>query len=461
MSPPRKHEPFGDAARRLQDTIAPGTIGDPNDDMNDFPLIRDAGEKPRSKARSEEPPPAESPNDYGFNSKERDDEQAAAGPLGEWDAGDDIKPPPPRGWLLGNVFARNFISSLFAEGGTGKTALRYAQLLSLASGNSLTGEHVFQRCRVLIVSLEDDANELRRRILAAMLHHQIKRSELQGWLFLAAPGAAAGKLMQLDTKGRIQRGTLADVLESVVINRRIDIVSLDPFVKAHSVDENSNSAIDDVAQVLSDLAAKHNIAVDIPHHTRKGSADPGNAERGRGASATKDASRLTYTLTTMSAEEAKTFGIAEEERRLFMRMDSAKVNIAPPMGKAKWFRLVSVPLGNATKLYPHGDEVQTVELWKPPKVWDGLASAALNAALTDIDAGMPNGQRYTDKGGGAGPRAVWKMVQKHCPDRTEEQCREIIRTWIRNGVLYHKEYDDPVDRRKRNGLRLDTTKRPT
>src|SRR5262249_5534166 len=208
--------------------------------------------------------------------------------LGEWDAGDDLELPPPGGWLVGNVFARGFISSLFAEGGTGKTALRYAQLLSLATGNSLTGEHVFQRCRVLIVSLEDDANELRRRILAATLHHRINRCELQGWLFLAAPGAAAGKLMQLDAKGRIQRGDLADALESVAVNRRIDIISLDPFVKAHSVDENSNSAIDDVAQVLSDLAAKHDIAVDIPHHTRKGSADPGNAERGRGASAAKD-----------------------------------------------------------------------------------------------------------------------------------------------------------------------------
>ena len=131
---------------------------------------------------------------------------------------------PPRGWLLGNLFARNFISSLFAEGGTGKTALRYAQLLSLATGNSLIGEHVFQRCRVLIVSLEDDANELRRRILAAMLRHGIDRSELRGWLFLAAPGAAAGKLMQLDNRGRIQRGALADALESVVVNRRIDIV---------------------------------------------------------------------------------------------------------------------------------------------------------------------------------------------------------------------------------------------
>jgi hypothetical protein len=49
----------------------------------------------------------------------------------------------------------------------------------------------------------------------------------------------------------------------------------------------------------------------------------------------------------MSAEEAQAFGIPEEERRGLVRMDSAKVNIAPPMAKAKWFRIVGVPLGFA------------------------------------------------------------------------------------------------------------------
>ena len=380
--------------------------------------------------------------------------------LGEWDAGDDVELPPPRGWLLGNVFARNFISSLFAEGGTGKTALRYAQLLSLATGNSLTGEHVFQRCRVLIVSLEDDANELRRRILSAMLHHRIDRSELRGWLFLAAPGAAAGKLMQLDNRGRIQRGALADALESVVVSRRIDIASLDPFVKAHSVDENSNSAIDDVAQVLSDLAAKHDIAVDIPHHTRKGSADPGNAERGRGASATKDAGRLVYTLTTMSTEEAKAFGIAEEERRLFVRMDSAKVNIAPPMAKAKWFRLVGVSLGNATERYPQGDIVQTVEPWVPPDAWKDLGADVINRILTDIDAGLPDGNRFTDAPN-VKERAAWRVVVEHAPHKSKAQAREIIKTWIRNGVLMCEAYDNPVTRKLVSGLRVKTEKKPT
>jgi RecA-family ATPase len=152
----------------------------------------------------------------------------AAPALGEWDAGDDLEPPPPRAWLLGNIFARRFMSSLLADGGVGKTALRYAQLLSLAIGRSLTGDYVFQRCRVLIVSLEDDSEELRRRIAAACLHHNIDRAELKDWLFLSAPGTSAGKVMTMDNRGHLLRGKLADNLGKVITDHKIDIVSLDP-----------------------------------------------------------------------------------------------------------------------------------------------------------------------------------------------------------------------------------------
>jgi RecA-family ATPase len=310
--------------------------------------------------------------DESGDSNERDQDECSndtetAAELGEWDAGDDIEPPPPRAWLLGNVFARRFISSLFAEGGTGKTAVRYAQYLSLATANPLTGEHVFQRCRVLVVSLEDDADELRRRIRAARFHHGIDLSEVRGWLFLAAPGKKVGKLTTVDKKDHPVRGTLAGVLEATIVKRKIDLVSLDPFVKAHAVDENMNKQVDEVVEVLTELAIKYDIAVDIPHHTSKGPADPGNASRGRGASSMKDAGRLIYTLTTMSAEEAQAFAIEEDQRRFFVRMDSAKINIAPPMTKAKWFRIVGVPLDNATELYPNGaTRCRLSSLGRPP-----------------------------------------------------------------------------------------------
>jgi hypothetical protein len=384
---------------------------------------------------------------------------AAVSTLGERDIGD-IKMPPPRGWLLGNIFARTFLSSLLAEGGTGKTALRYAQYLSLATGRSLTGEHVFVRCRVLIVSLEDDVYELERRLMAVLLRYQIDPSEARGWLFYAAPDREAGKLMVTDARGHLQRDKLADALEAVIAARKIDLAALDPFVKTHSVEENSNSAIDDVAQLLTGLAAKYDIAVDIPHHTRKGGSDPGDAERGRGASAAKDAARLVYTLTTMNSDEAQLFGVAEVDRHYFIRLDKAKVNIVPPARQAKWFRLVGVPLDNATKLYPSGDNVQTVEPWTPPELWADVDTTTLNAILTDIDAGLPDGNRFTDAPS-AKDRAAWKIVVKRAPQKTETQARIMIKTWVRNGVLERYDYENPITRHKNTGLRVDDTKRPS
>jgi AAA domain len=378
-----------------------------------------------------------------------------------WDAGDDAAAiPPPRGWLLGNTFCRRCISSVVAPGGVGKSALRLAQLLSLAIGRSLTGEFVFMRCRVLIVSLEDDADELRRRLRAACLHHGVDQAELRGWLYLATPGAAGGKLMVLDDHGRPVIGTLATKLANTISTRRIDIVSLDPFVKSHAIEENSNAMIDKVAQVLSDLAEQFDIAVDVPHHTSKGPADPGNADRGRGASAMRDAGRLIYTLTPMSPEEGEAFGISDAQRRHLIRLDSAKVNSLPPMSETTWFRLVGVAIGNSSDAYPAGDNVQTVERWKPPEVFADTNSALLNQILTDIEAGPSDGVRYSD-GPNAKTTAVWQVVARHCPSKSEAACRQIISAWIKSGLLVRRSYHNKAARREATGLWIDATKRPT
>ena len=84
----------------------------------------------------------------------------------------------------------------------GKTALRIAQLISMAIGRSLTGEYVFLRCRVLILSLEDDQDELRRRVYAVMLKYDITPADVKGWLFLAAPKG----LKLAEMSGRLTAG---------------------------------------------------------------------------------------------------------------------------------------------------------------------------------------------------------------------------------------------------------------
>jgi hypothetical protein len=167
----------------------------------------DAAHQAAVNGRDDEAPWPNGPEDYGLaGAEEAHQGNGADGTvsdteLGEWDAGEvDDESIPPRGWLLGNVFCRGFVSSLLGDGAVGKTATRYAQLMSLAVARSLTGEHVFQRSRVLMLSLEDDDTELRRRIRATRLHHGIERHELKGWLILAAPAGARANCWRWTSK---------------------------------------------------------------------------------------------------------------------------------------------------------------------------------------------------------------------------------------------------------------------
>jgi hypothetical protein len=429
-------------------------------DIND--TMRDEGED-AGRERHDEAWKKKTTNGGGA----QPDPQPGPGPtpssgLAEWDAGDEPGAIPPRQWLLGNQFCCGFISSIVAAGGAGKSALRLLQFISMALGRPLCGQHVFRRSRVLLISLEDDRDELQRRIKAVLDYYGIARSELKGWLFCASPKLA--KLAEMKNNKRII-GPLEQQIRDAIKRRNPDIIGLDPFIKIHGLEENDNVDMDFVCDLLARIAIEFNIAIDSPHHVHKGQIEPGNADAGRGASGIKDAGRLVYTLVPMSEGEAKIFGIDPENRRTYVRLDSAKVNIAAPSGQAEWFHIVGQPIGNATAEYPNGDTIQVVEPWSPPNAWTGTTSAGLNAILTDIDRGItdddgkPTGRRYSNAPN-AIDRAVWPVVQKQYPEKTEAQCREIIHAWLNEKLLYPEDYDDPVEYRKRKGLKVENSKRP-
>ena len=356
----------------------------------------------------------------------------------------------PGCWVSHSV--AGFISGLSAHGATGKTALRIVQALALATGRPLTGEYVFERSRVLILCLEDNIDELRRRVRAAMLHHGVTALDLRGHLFLWSPtGLKIAE--QRDGSRQVVPGELDQQLRHVIVEREIDAVVLDPLVKSHSVEENDNTGIDAVAVILTRLASEMNCAVDVLHHERKGSASAGDADRGRGASSFRDAARLLYTLTPMTDAEREQFGLTEAERRCLIRVDSAKVNIAPPSIEARWFRIVGVPIGNGTDLYPHGDEVPTVEPWMPPDIWVEINNSAANQILDRIERGPSEGQRYSaEKQAATTDRAAWRAVQNGHPHLSEKQCKTIIAEWVKSGMIETREYQDTAQRKTRMGL---------
>src|SRR5262249_23684132 len=82
-----------------------------------------------------------------------------------------------------------------------------------------------------------------------------------------------------------------------------------------------------------------------------------------------------------------------------------------------------------------------------------------NTILDEIDAGFPNGDRYSDNNA-ATTRAAWKVVLKHMPSLTEKACRSIIKKWTKNGVLVSREYHNSARREPTSGLFVNPAKRP-
>ncbi|MGY8679572.1 AAA family ATPase [Bradyrhizobium sp. UFLA05-153] len=215
---------------------------------------------------------------------------------------------------------------------------------------------------------------------------------MKGWLFCRELNGP--KLVErIDGERRL--GALDGMVRRAIERRRPDLLILDPFVKLHTLVENDNADMDFVCAQLVKIAHDSDIAVDCPVHTRKGELEAGNSDNRRGASAQRDAGRLDYTLTHMTEEEARRFGVDLDERRDYVRLDRAKANIVRRSIKASWFHMTSVPLGNVSMIYEEGDDVQAIEKWLPPEVWAGITDEQINAILDDLEAGPGDDRRYS------------------------------------------------------------------
>ena len=161
----------------------------------------------------------------------------------------------------------------------------------------------------------------------------------------------------------------------------------------------------------------------------------------------------------MDKDDALRFGIPEDDRRDYVRLDRAKLNIARTAGRAVWFRLVGVRLDNANEVYPSGDEAQTLEPWSPPETWAGVDKATIGQVLDAIAAGLGGGNFYT-AAGATSDRAAWQVVTRFVPGKSEKQAREIIGAWLKSGLLVRFDYESPTTRKIVKGLKVDDAKRP-
>jgi hypothetical protein len=367
---------------------------------------------------------------------------------------------PPREWLLGTRLIRRFVTLLAAPGGVGKSALALASAVSLATGRDLLDEHVHHSVPAWIMNLEDPADELHRRLAALMRLHAIPAAELHGRLFMHHGRDRRLLLAEATAFGTIAFPDRDAVLAEARVHG-VGLIVVDPFIKSHALDENDNVHMDAAATAWGEIADQAGAAVMLVHHTRKSLAAPdASVEAARGAKSLADAARSAAILTAMTASEAEQLGVPGADRWRHIRLDDAKANLAP-LAAARWFRLETVALGNATALYPHGDQVAAIKPWCPISPWAMHGAPALNRTLDRIAAGPGPGCRYAPtRRGAAQSRWAGNVVVRQL-GVNEAQAATMVETWLKTGLLVAAPYHDAEQRRVRMGVTVDDDRRPS
>ena len=264
---------------------------------------------------------------------------------------------PARDWIVKGVLLRRTLTMVIAPSGTGKTTwgLLFAAALTTGRGN-IIGMDLKGKSRVWLYNAEDDRLELERRFGAVVKHHTVRWKTLESdegdkgaRLYINSGEQYTPSLAKRTADGRLVVGKdVAKIIEHIKTHE-IDVLIVDPLQDLHEGEENSNPEMRFVAGILRRISWEAECAVICVHHTRKldkatSQGHAGDMDSGRGASALQGVSRGWLTLYGMSAADASHHGIAEADRRKYVRLDLAKMQ-AVEGGWTKWFKHVSVPLG--------------------------------------------------------------------------------------------------------------------
>lgn len=341
---------------------------------------------------------------------------------------------PRRQWLYGRHYIRRFPTATVAPGGLGKTSLIIVEALAMVTGRPLLGVAVPEPLRVWLWNGEDPREEIERRVAAACRHYGITPEEIGDRLFLDS-----GRDTQIIVAQKAGEGTtvMRPVVEAVtaqIRENRIDVMSVDPFVSCHAVPENDNSAIDMVAKAWGGISQAGNCGIELVHHVRKFGAGQTayTVEDARGGSALIGAVRSARVLNVMSAEEAEKAEVPSSERRRYFRVDDGKSNMAPPVERAEWRKLVGVGLGNDTPDGPE-DFVGVVTGWTMPGLFDALEADGLRKVQKAVAAGT--WAESSQAGNWVGYAVADALGIDASTDGGKTRIKAMLKTWIENKVL--------------------------
>ena len=366
---------------------------------------------------------------------------------------------PPRDWIIHGLLVRGYVTMTVAPGGVGKSSLTIAECLELASRPRIDPTSKAETLsRVWLCNLEDPNEEMDLRLAAVRRQKGIPTEDLRGQLAVLTmrsindkSASTSLRVVHLNRSGAQIVRPIVDTIVSQILENKVDVLVVDPFISTHSVPENDNTAINLVIEAWREVATRGRCAVHLVHHTRKLNGERASADSARGGSAIGDGARFVRTLNVMSDSEAKELGIDRTRRRFYFYTLHEKQSMAPPLEKREWYELKSITLAN-------GEDLQAVEKWTPPDQLEGVTTDHLDRLVAAVAKGNFKASSQADDWGGYKlaeileldvGKGLKKYQLKDEQFRNRSKVESNLKTWLTTGQIAKEKRPDTIRKDRR------------
>ena len=275
-----------------------------------------------------------------------DDEQSNALDLSKASVAGMIgTPPPPRRWLVNERLPLDVVGILAAAGGTGKSMATLQLAVSVATGWPWLDQEMGEPGSVLMLSAEDDRDEVHRRLAAVLELYSYDADPFAADAFADYHAQVSERLFIFDRVGddnrltaKIDRETIPTGFADRVVETAAQmpeppkLIVLDPLARFDGGDPNDNSDGTRLIEAAERIRKATGATVLLPHHVAKGSLRDSQAgqEAVRGASGLVDGARWVGMLASMKPDQAKEYGIDRDDAGQYVLFNTPKANYSAP-----------------------------------------------------------------------------------------------------------------------------------
>lgn len=261
----------------------------------------------------------------------------------------DIESVPDKLWLLQSVLLYGDITTLSGKGSVGKSLLAWHIAVAVVCGIAWGPfPRPSGRRRVLILSGEDDMDEVERRIAAACAAMGVKRSDIPEGMLLIYTSREID-LLKMDPSDRsVRTSKLYKEVQALVPLLDLGLVIVDPTnLVSSGFGESDNDDQKEVMKYIRRILSQMCAMLNVDHASKGGAGDSMDSVRGAGAKV--NFARVVLTASEMGETEAKALGIPLNKRREYMSVHVPKNNYGPKTSGADIFHIKAYDVSSHAK----------------------------------------------------------------------------------------------------------------